>query len=354
MLRLALERREAPLEVMRWAAPLMAFALTLVVSVPLLLAIGLDPIATFRVFLFEPLRTAYGISEWLLKASPLILIAVGLSIGFRANVWNIGAEGMFTMGAIASVWLGLHAGSTGGIWLLPAMLIAGALGGALWAAIPAYLKTRHNTSEILVSLMLNYVAALILSYLVNGPMQDPQGMNYPQTASLEPAAMFTPLVAGLRINGSLFITLATVIAAWIFTERGFFGFQMRVSGVAPGAARYAGFSQTRMVWISLLAGGAAAGVAGTMEAAGPLGQLSPSISPGYGFAAIIVAFVGRLSPLGCVLGGLLLSLMYMGGEAVQMALDVPAALARSFQGLLLFFLLAADVTIMYRIRFRRS
>jgi simple sugar transport system permease protein len=290
----------------------------------------------------------------LLKASPLILIAVGLSIGFRANVWNIGAEGMFTMGAIASVWLGLHAGSTGGIWLLPAMLIAGALGGALWAAIPAYLKTRHNTSEILVSLMLNYVAALILSYLVNGPMQDPQGMNYPQTASLEPAAMFTPLVAGLRINGSLFITLATVIAAWIFTERGFFGFQMRVSGVAPGAARYAGFSQTRMVWISLLAGGAAAGVAGTMEAAGPLGQLSPSISPGYGFAAIIVAFVGRLSPLGCVLGGLLLSLMYMGGEAVQMALDVPAALARSFQGLLLFFLLAADVTIMYRIRFRRS
>ena len=354
MPRVELELRPQPLAVMRWAAPLLALALTLLVSAPLLLALGLNPLTTCRIFLLEPLSTANGVSEWLLKASPLILIAVGLAIGFRANVWNIGAEGMFTMGAIAAAWLGLHVGSAGKGWLLPLMLLVGALAGAAWAAIPAFLKTHANTSEILVSLMLNYVAALILAYLVNGPLQDPDGMNYPQSAPLDPAAMFAPLFDGLRVNASLGITLLVVAVATLFTSRGFVAFQMQVSGDAPAAARYAGFGARRVVWVSLLVSGATAGLAGTLEAAGPLGQLSPSLSPGYGFAAIIVAFVGRLSPAGCVLGGLLLSLLYLGGEAVQLSLNVPATLARAFQGLLLFFLLAADVLIVYRVRLRRG
>lgn len=353
MLRLQLERRDTPLRWMRVGAPLFALLLTVGLSVPLLLALGLDPVATFRVFFLDPLSTPNGVSEWLLKASPLVLIALGLAVGFRANVWNIGAEGMFTIGAIASAWLALRFGGAGHRWLLPAMLVAGALGGMLWAAIPAFLKTQANTSEILVSLMLNYVAALLLGYLVNGPMQDPEGLNYPQTASFEATAMFTPLFQGLRINASVLITLAAVIAAWLFLERSFFGFQMRVAGASPAAARYAGFSARGMVWTSLLVSGAAAGLAGTMEAAGPLGQLSPTISPGYGFAAIIVAFVGRLHPLGILFGGLLLSLLYLGGESVQMTLNVPAALARTFQGGLLFFLLAADMLIAYRVSVRR-
>jgi ABC-type uncharacterized transport system permease subunit len=353
MLRLEFEPRAAPLRFMQLGAPILALVLTMLVSAPSLLALGLNPLSTLRIFFIEPLSSSNGISEWLLKASPLILIALGLTVGFRANVWNIGAEGMFTMGAIASGWLALHFGGGGHAWLLPAMLLAGAVGGMAWAAIPAFLKTRANTSEILVSLMLNYVAALILSYLVNGPMQDPEGLNYPQTASFAPAAMFAPLFAGMRVNGSILITLAAVFAAWLFLERSFIGFQMRVSGDAPSAARYAGFRQSRLVWMSLLISGAAAGLAGTMEAAGPLGQLSPSISPGYGFAAIIVAFVGRLNPIGIVFGGLLLSLLYLGGEAVQMSLNVPASLARSYQGTLLFFLLAADMLILYRVRVRR-
>ena len=353
MPRMELELRPQPLALMRWAAPLMALALTLLIGAPLLLALGLDPLSTYRIFLVEPLSTANGVSEWLLKASPLVLIAVGLAIGFRANVWNIGAEGMFTMGAIAAAALGLHAGSAAQGWLLPAMLLVGALAGAAWAAIPAFLRTQANTSEILVSLMLNYVAALVLAYLVNGPLQDPDGMNYPQSAPLDPAAMFAPLFSGLRVTVAPLITLMVVGAAALFVARGFLGFQMQVRGDAPAAARYAGFGERRVVWISLLVSGATAGLAGTMEVAGPLGQLSPSLSPGYGFAAIIVAFIGRLSPVGCVLGGLLLSLLYLGGEAVQMTLNVPATLARAFQGLLLFFLLAADVLITYRIRLRR-
>jgi simple sugar transport system permease protein len=260
---------------------------------------------------------------------------------------------MFTIGAIASAWLALKFGDSAHGWLKPAMMLAGALGGMAWAAIPAVLKTRANTSEILVTLMLNYVAALLLSYLVNGPMQDPQGMNYPQTAAFGEAALFAPLWSGLRLNASIFVTVAAVPAVWLLLERSFAGFQLRVSGAAPAAARYAGFDQARLVWLSLMVSGAASGVAGMMEAAGPLGQLTPVISPGYGFAAIIVAFIGRLRPLGVVFGGLLMSLLYLGGESVQMSLNVPASLSRCFQGLLLVFLLAAEALFGLRVRLTR-
>jgi ABC-type uncharacterized transport system permease subunit len=353
MIRIVLEPRATPLRFMRWGSPLLALALTVLVSAPLLWVLGLDPLAAWRIFFLEPLASLNGVSEWLLKASPLILIALGLTVGFRASVWNIGAEGMFTIGAICSSWLALHYGGAPHRWLLPAMMLAGILGGMAWAAIPAFLKTRANTSEILVTLMLSYVAALLLAYLVNGPMQDPQGMNYPQTALFEPAATLSPLFAGLRVNGSIFITAAAVAGAWFLLDRSFIGFQLRVTGAAPLAGRYAGFRQPQLVWLSLLTSGATAGLAGMLEAAGPLGQLTPVISPGYGFTAIIVAFVGRLSPLGIVFGGLLMSLLYLGGEALQMSLNVPSSLARSFQGMLLFFLLAADVLILHRVRLRR-
>jgi simple sugar transport system permease protein len=338
---------------MRVGAPVIALALTVLAGSALFLALGLDPLKTFAIFFIQPLSTWNGISEWLLKASPLILIALGLTVGFRANVWNIGAEGMFTMGAIAAGWLAITYGAGDHVWLLPAMVMAGALGGMAWAAIPAFLKARANANEILVTLMLNYVAALILSYLVNGPMKDPEGFNYPQSPPFDPSAMFPPLFEGARINGSIFITAAAVVLAWLFLERGFLGFQMSVGGMAPTAARYAGFSQSRSIWLGLLISGGTAGLAGMMEVAGPLGQLTPVLSPGYGFTAIIVAFIGRLTPIGVVFGGLLLSLLYLGGEAVQMSLNIPASLTRTFQGTLLFFLLAADVLILYRVRIRR-
>jgi simple sugar transport system permease protein len=352
-MRIVLEPRAAPLRIMRIGAPLIALAMTVIVGSALFLALGLDPVRTLGIFFIAPLSTANGVSEWLLKASPLILIALGLTVGFRANVWNIGAEGMFTMGAIAAGWLAIRYGDGGHGWLLPAMMLAGTAGGMAWAAIPAFLKVKANANEILVTLMMNYIAALILSWLVNGPMRDPEGFNYPQSAPFDPSAMFAPLFDGMRINGSIAITVIAAAAAWLFLERSFAGFRISVGGAAPVAARYAGFSQTRAVWIGLLISGAAAGLAGMMEAAGPLGQLTPVLSPGYGFTAIIVAFVGRLTPLGVVFGGLLLSLLYLGGEAAQMSLSLPASLTRTFQGGLLFFLLAADALILYRVRIRR-
>ena len=350
-MRVQLEPRPKPSLAAQVLAPVAAFALTVVFGSIFFLILDLDPFETLHVFLVRPLSSANGVSEWLLKASPLVLIGLGLAVGFRANVWNIGAEGMFICGAISAGWFALAFGDGDHPWLLPVMALAGIAGGMAWASVPAFLKVRFSTNEILVTLMLNYVAVLLLGYLVRGPWRDPFGFNFPQTALFGPSALFDPLVGVYRVNTSIFITLVAVGVAWVFVQRTFTSYRMTVGGAAPAAARFAGFRESHSVWLGLLAGGGCAGLAGMMEVAGPLGQLTGHISPGYGFAAIIVAFIGRLHPFGIVLGGLLLSLLYMGGESAQIMLRLPAALTRTFQGALLFFLLAADFFIYYRPRF---
>jgi ABC-type uncharacterized transport system permease subunit len=336
------------------ASPLIAAALTLAVGFLLFLALGRDPVAAFRTFFLTPISSKNGIAELLLKAAPLALIAQGLAVGFRANVWNIGAEGQLTVGGICASLLAIRFDGTTSGWLLPAMIAAGALGGMAWAAIPAWLRTRFHANEILVTLMLTYVAGYLLSYLVHGPLRDPQGLNFPQSILFGRAALFPNILAGTRLNASVLLVVAATIAAWLFVEKSFAGYQMLVGGLAPLAARYAGFSEGRSVWLALLIGGGAAGLAGVGEVAGPLGQLLPSVSPGYGFAAIIVAFVGRLHPFGIVLASLLMSLLYLGGESAQIALQMPSAITGLFQGILLFFLLGSDVFVFYRLRSARG
>jgi simple sugar transport system permease protein len=334
---------------MRYFSPLLAAGLTIVVGFVVFSALGQNPLAAFRAFFVQPLSSTNGVAELLLKASPLMMIATGLAIGFRANVWNIGAEGQLILGAIFGGGVALYAEGAGG-WLLVVMVVAGAIGGMAWAAIPALLRNRFNASEILTSLMLTYVAALLLSYLVHGPWRDPQGFNFPQSKMFDDALLFPILVETTRVNASFLVALAVVAAGWVFINKSFVGYQMRVAGLADAAARYAGFSANRTVWIGMLAGGGAAGIAGLAEVAGPIGQLTPSISPGYGFAAIIVAFVGRLNPVGILLASLLMSLLYLGGEQAQLELRLPSAITGLFQGMLLFFLLGADVLINYRLR----
>jgi general nucleoside transport system permease protein len=344
------EARPEPSRVAGWLSPLLAAAATLIVGFILFTALGRNPWLAFHAFFVKPVDTRYGVGELLLKASPLMLIAVGLAAGYRANVWNIGAEGQLTMGAIFGGGLALLYQDSTMPGLLPLMLMAGAVGGMLWAAIPAYLRTRFNANEILTSLMLVYVATLTLSLLVHGAWRDPEGFNFPQSKMFGDAALMPILLAETRLNVTLLLALATVALAWLFMRRSLVGFQMRVAGLAPAAANYAGISARRTVWIGMLIGGACAGLAGITEVAGPIGQLLPTVSPGYGFAAIIVAFVGRLHPLGIVFASLLMSLLYLGGESAQINLGLPAAVTGLFQGTLLFFLLAADVFINYRLR----
>lgn len=351
-MRIALEARPEASRAAILLAPVLATLATLVAGFVVFEALGKDPIAAFHAFFIQPVATRYGVGELLLKASPLMLIATGLAIGYRANVWNIGAEGQLTLGAIAGGGVALAAGSIPipPALLLPAMVAAGAFCGMAWAAIPAWLRTRFNANEILTSLMLVYVANLFLSWLVHGPWRDPDGYNFPQSKLFTDAALLPNLLSGTRLNAGLPIALAVVAIAWLFIRRSVWGFEMRVAGKAPAAAAYAGISSTRNVWLGMLAGGACAGIAGVNEAAGPIGQLLPSMSPGYGFAAIIVAFVGRLHPLGIVFASLLMSLLYLGGESAQVNLALPSAVTGLFQGTLLFFLLATDVLVNYRLR----
>jgi len=313
-------------------------------------AMGKNPWQALYVFFIEPVDTLYDIGELLLKASPIMLCAIGLAVGYRANVWNIGAEGQLIMGAIFGGGVALAFHGSESMFVLPLMIVAGMAGGMLWAAIPAVLRTRCNANEILVSLMLVYVASLILSLLVHDAWRDPEGFNFPQSRMFSDSALLPNLLAETRLNVGLFLALAAVALGWLFMRKSLAGYQMRVAGLAPAAANYAGISANRTVWLAMLIGGACAGIAGVGEVAGPVGQLLPIVSPGYGFAAIIVAFVGRLHPVGILVASLLMSLLYLGGEAAQMNLALPSSVTGLFQGTLLFFLLAADVFIHYRLR----
>ncbi len=349
-----IEPRPQPSRLMSWLSPLIAVGLTLVSGFVFSAFLGMNAIDAFYAFFIAPVEDLYGLGELGVKAAPLALIAVGLAIGFRANVWNIGAEGQLTFGAIAGGGVALWAYEVEGVWILPAMIVAGAIGGMIWASIPAFLRTRFNTNEILVSLMLNYVAVLILSYLVHGPWRDPEGFNFPESRLFSDSAMLPIILEDTRLHAGALIAIVVVVLGWVFVKKSFIGYQMQVAGLADTAARYAGFNRNRMIWIGLLIGGGAAGIAGIGEVAGPIGQLLPSVSPGYGYAAIIVAFVGRLHPVGILFASLLMSLLYLGGESAQMELGLPSAVTGVFQGVLLFYLLAADLFINFRIRTVRS
>ncbi|TDM08727.1 MAG: sugar ABC transporter permease [Ideonella sp. MAG2] len=349
-----LEVRPQPSQAFALASPLIALAITVVIGVIMFALLGKDPVKGLQVFFYEPIKSAYAWSELSVKATPLILIALGLAVCFRSNVWNIGAEGQFVVGALAAGWVAMQAGPGTGRWIVVAVLVAGMLGGMVWSGIVALLRDRFNANEILVSLMLVYVADMLLSWLVYGPWKDPNGYNFPQTITFDAVTKIPRLFDGLRANAGSLIALAAVGLLWVFMFRTYRGFAMQVGGLAPAAARYAGFSSRTSLWTALLISGALAGLAGGLEAAGPLGQLTPYVPAGYGFAAIIVAFVGRLHPVGMVFSALLMSMFYIGGELAQSRLGLPKALTGVFQGLLLFSLLACDTLIHYRIRWGRE
>jgi ABC-type uncharacterized transport system permease subunit len=338
-----------------WAvgSPLLALLVTTLIGMALFVALGKDPWRGVELFFIEPIRDGYAWGELMVKATPLLLIALGLAVCFRSNVWNIGAEGQFVLGAIASGGVALLADAETGGWLNALVLLAGVLGGMAWAGVVAWLRDRFNANEILVSLMLVYVAIQLLYYLVFGPWKDPMGFNFPQTRNFDEGALVPLLFEGSRVHLGLPLALLAAAGAWLLLFRTKLGFAQQVGGLAPRAARYAGFSSRSALWLALLISGGCAGLAGALEVAGPVGQLTPYVPVGYGFAAIIVAFVGRLHPLGIVLSAILMSMFYIGGELAQSRLGLPKSITGVFQGLLLFSLLACDTLVAYRLRWVR-
>jgi simple sugar transport system permease protein len=354
-MQLVLEKRPERSAVIAVASPLLAIALTLVTMAVLFAIIGKDPITALHVYFIQPLTDSYSLQEIAVKASPLVMIAVGLALCYTANIWNIGAEGQFVVGAVCGSWLAVATNGTGvGHWVLPVMLLLGALGGALYAMIPAICRVYFGASEILTSLMLVYVADLGMDYLVRGPWRDPHGLNFPTTADFDPVATVPTLVEGGRLHAGVVVTLIMVMVIAVLLGRTIMGFEIRLVGAAPKAARFSGFNADRLVLVTFAVSGALAGLAGIIEVAGPIGHLQPGISPGYGFTAIIVAFLGRLNPVGILVAGLFLALTFIGGEVAQITLKVPLDLTKVFQGILLFYVLACDSLIVYRIRILRT
>lgn len=335
----------------RLASPLLALVITVVLGIGLFVLLGKDPVRGLQMFFWEPLKSAYALGELMVKATPLLVIALGLAVCYRSNVWNIGAEGQFVIGAVAASGVALLADKESGRWFVLAVLMAGVAGGMIWASITAWLKDKFHANEILVSLMLVYVADMVLGYLVYGPWKDPAGYNFPQTKNFEAVTQIPRLMTGSRVSVGLILALLGAVAVWIFLFRTRAGFAQQV-GLAPAAARFAGFSSRKALWTALLVSGGAAGLAGALEVAGPLGQLTPYVPAGYGFAAIIVAFVGRLHPVGMVFSAVLMSMFYIGGELAQSRMGLPKSITGVFQGLLLFSLLACDTLVAYRLRWQ--
>ncbi|MBT2129683.1 ABC transporter permease [Aliiroseovarius lamellibrachiae] len=354
---LILEKRPSPSRFWATTTPVLAVIATMIAGGIMFWALGKDPIESIRTIFWDPLFHEtfgpYSRPQLLVKAAPLILIAIGLSLGFRAGVWNIGAEGQYIMGAICGAAVGLAFYPTENILIFPAMILAGAFGGWAWAMIPGLLKTRFGTNEILVSLMLVYVAEAALASVSQGLLQNPDGMGFPGSRNFRdfPAAYNTELITGTGMHWGVVFAFIAVIFAYVLLTRHMLGFHVRLTGQAPRAARFAGVNPTRLVLFCLGISGALAGMAGMFEVSGPAGQVTIDFNSGYGFTAIIVAFLGRLHPIGILLAGLLMALTYIGGELAQLMLGLPAAAIQMFQGMLMFFLLAMDMLTNYRIRF---
>ena len=355
-----LEKRPQPSKMWTALTPLLAVVLTMIAGGILFAMLGKNPFEAIRTIFGDPLFheqfAAFSRPQLLVKAGPLILIAIGLSLGFRAGIWNIGAEGQYIMGAICGAGVGLAFYPSESVFIYPLMVVAGALGGWAWAMIPGILKTRFNTNEILVSLLLVYVAEQMLASMSLGLLRNPDGGGFPGSRNIaQIESMNNPeLIAGTGMHWGVVAAFIAVIMAYILLNRHMLGFQIRLTGQSPRAARFAGVRPQLLVLFCLGTSGALAGLAGLFEVSGPAGQISIDFNVGYGFTAIIVAFLGRLNPIGILLAGLLMALTYIGGELAQFMLGLPAAAIQAFQGMLLFFLLAVDVLSNYRIKFGKT
>jgi len=356
---LRLEKRPQPSRLWTYLTPVLAVVLTMLCGGLLFSFLGKDPVLAIRTIFWEPLFSEFAFyyrPQLLVKGAPLVLIAIGLSLGFKAGIWNIGAEGQYIIGALCGAGVALAFYPIEAAFIFPLMVLAGGLGGWAWAMIPAFLKVRFGTNEILVSLMLVYVAEQLLASMSLGLLKNPQGFGFPGSRNLQqyPSAHNAELIAGTGMHWGVVAALIAVIFAYVLLNRHMQGFYIRLTGDAPRAARFAGVSPTRLVLFCLGVSGALAGLAGLFEVAGPSGVVSIDFNAGYGFTAIIVAFLGRLHPVGILMAGGLMALTYVGGDIAQSKLGLPKAAIQLFQGMLLFFLLAVDLTTNYRIRLRRK
>ena len=346
---LKLEKRREPSLAMLVVTPVASVLVTMLIGIVVFDLIGINGFRAVVDIFLSPLLASYKWQDVAVKAAPLVIIALGLAVGNRAQVWNIGAEGQYVIGALCAAGVGIGFGTTGGFVVVLLMVLAGIAGGGAWAAVPAVLRTRYNVNEILSSLMLTYVALQVLSYLVGGPWKDPNGRNFPATAPLSDSQTL-PVLGTSTVHLGVLVALVLPFVFWYLMTRSVFGFQIRVVGAAPHAARHGGFDGKQTIWAALIISGAMAGLAGALEFAGVLHKIDLGFPSGYGFSAIIVSFLGRLNPVGCLIAGVVLAVTYVGGQMAQTSVHIPNSTAGIFQAMMLFFILASDILVRYRVR----
>ncbi len=346
-----LEKRPEPSRTMLYLTPLLAVLVTMVLGAIIFSLMGFDGVRAVGEIFFTPIFNSLKWQDLAVKAAPLIIIAVGLSIAYSANVWNIGAEGQYIAGGLAATGVALATYEMTGWWIIPLMGLAGVAGGMAWIFVPAYLRVKYRVNEILTSLMLVYVAVNLLNYLVFGPWKSPTSFGQPQTVLFTADQTLPYIIPGTIVQAGAPIALIVGIVAWIFMSRSLFGFQVKTVGSAPNAARHAGFSSNKTIWMVMLISGGLAGLAGMLEVAGPFNRMVPQFPTNYGFTAIIVAFLGRLNPLGCIIAGIVLAITFVGGEVAQTTIGLPFPAVGIFQAMMLFLLLAGDILVRYRLRY---
>ncbi len=336
------------------AVSILSLLLALLFGGLVLALAGENPLVIYQAMLAGSLGDWNGVAETLVKTTPLLLAGLGVAVAFRMQLWNIGAEGQLYLGAIFATGTALFLIPAAPGWLMvPAMIVAALIGGGLWGLIPGALRAHFGASEIITSLMLNYVAILFSEYLVHGPWRDPQAFGFPGTPSL-PDAAWLPHWGATRVHLGLLFGLVAALLLWIMLRRTRWGYEIGVIGENPRAALYSGMPTKRTILLVMALSGALAGLAGMSEVAGIGHQLQRNLSPGYGYAAIIVAWLARLHPFGAVLVAFFLAALTVGGDRLQMSLGLPAAIAPMLQGTILFFLLGGDVLTRYRLVKRLS
>ncbi len=346
------EKRLNPSIAMNVAVPLLSLVAALAVGALFLTLTGRDPVEVYEAMFKGALGSRYGLSETVVKAIPLMLCALGISAAFRMQLWNIGAEGQFYMGAFAASWLPLTFPELPALVMLPGMMLLGAAAGGLWGLAPAMLRARWKVNEIITTLMFNYVAILWVDYLVYGPWKDPKGFNFPLSAKF-PAAAALPTFGDSRIHMGLFIALLLAVFFWIIFEKSRWGYEIKVIGSSESAARYAGMNISRNIFQVMILSGAVCGLAGMTEVSGIVGRLQPGLSPGYGYTAIIVAWISKLHPAAILVVAVLFGGLQVGGFFVQ-TMGVPASVSSMLQGAVLFFVVGGEFLTKYRIVISRK
>ena len=348
-MRIKFEKRLAPSPTMTVAVPVVSVVLALMFCAVFLALTGRHPLELYGAMLEGALGSAYGLSETAVKAIPLALCGLGISLAFRMQLWNIGAEGQFYLGAFAATWVPLTFPELPAVIMLPAMVALGLVAGALWALVPAFLRIKWKVNEIITTLMLNYVGILWVNYFVYGPWKDPRGFNFPLTAEF-PAAAMLPTLGSSRIHFGVFFVLVLVGLFIIIFRNSRWGYEIKVIGASERAACYAGMDIKRNMYLVMLLSGAICGLAGMAEVSGIVGRLQPNLSPGYGYTAIIVAWLARLNPIAIVLVAGLFGVLQVGGYIVQ-TFGVPASVAAMIQGAILFFVIGGEIFTSYRVVF---